>query len=73
MSNDLVVRRDGNMWTCVGEGHQIEAVGFIDLMIRIRKELGAHRFTVSFDSEGSEVDGASATFEFGIPDTYIDG
>ena len=45
----------------------------MDLVIRIRKDLGMNKFTVSFDSEGSGIDGAVATFDFGAPDTYIGG
>ena len=73
MAGKLVVRRDGNMWICSGDGPPLEAVGFIDLMIRIRKELRLRKFVVTFDSEGSEVDGAVASFDFGDPDTYVPG
>jgi len=73
MSEKLIIRRDGNIWICSGEGRTLEAVGFVDLVIRIRKDLGMNKFTVSFDSEGSGIDGAIATFDFGAPDTYIGG
>jgi len=74
MAGKLTVRRDlGNCWTCSGENQLIEAVGFVDLMIRIRKDLQLQKFTVTFDCEGSEIDGAVATFDFGDPDVYVPG
>jgi hypothetical protein len=73
VSENLVVRREGNLWTCTGEDHNFEAVGFIDLIIRIHNEFRTQKFSVTFDSEGSAIDGASATFDFGVPDTYVDG
>lgn len=73
MAGKLTVRRDGNLWTCSGEGKPLEAVGFVDLMIRIRKDLNLQKFVVTFDSEGSEIDGAVASFDFGEPDTYVPG
>lgn len=74
MDGKLTVRRDvGNCWTCSGENHLIEAVGFVDLMIRIRKDLQLQKFTVTFDCEGSEIDGAVATFDFGNLDVYVPG
>jgi len=69
----LTVRREGNLWTCSAEGRSLEAVGFVDLMIRIRKDLRRQKFVVTFDSEGSEVDGVIASFDFGDPDTYVPG
>jgi hypothetical protein len=65
------VRNDGNLWTCVCEGRKLESVGFVDLMILIKKELGVRQFSVEFDCEGKAIDGVLATFDFGAPDTYI--
>ena len=73
MSEELVVRRDGTLWTCTADEQHLEAVGFIDLIIRVRKELQIQKFSVTFDCEGSGIDGAVATFDFGTPDTYVDG
>jgi|GEM_PF-6870111 len=73
MAEKLTVRRDGNLWTCSADGESLEAVGFVDLMIRIRRELNLQKFVVTFDSEGSIIDGAVATFDFGEPDTYVPG
>jgi len=72
MSENLTVRRDGNLWTCADDEHDLRAVGFIDLVIGIHKAFGIHKFTVTFDCEGSEIDGATATFDFGPPDSISD-
>jgi len=72
MNENLTIRRDGNLWTCADDEHDLRAVGFIDLVIGIRKAFGVHRFTVTFDCEGSEIDGATATFDFGPPDSIGD-
>ena len=71
MSENLTVRFENNLWTCTDKQHRVEHVGFIDLVIRIRNELGMRRFTLNFDCDGKAIDGASATFDFGAPDTYI--
>jgi hypothetical protein len=68
---DLTVRNDGNLWTCVCEDQKLESVGFVDLVILIKKELGVRQFSVEFDCEGKGIDGVLATFDFGAPDTYI--
>jgi hypothetical protein len=68
---DLTVRNDGNLWTCVCEDRKFESVGFVDLVILIKKELGVRQFSVEFDCEGKGIDGVLATFDFGAPDTYI--
>ena len=72
MSEYLTVRHEGNLWTCADDEHNFEAVGFIDLVIGIRKALGIHKFTVTFDCESSAIDGAVASFDFGPPDTVSD-
>jgi len=72
MGENLTVRREGSLWTCeIGE-HDLRAVGFIDLVVGIRKALGVHKFTITFDCEGSEIDGAIATYDFGPPDSISD-
>ena len=68
---ELTVRYEGTMWTCVCEDRKLESVGFVDLMILIKQELGVRQFSVEFDCEGKAIDGALATFDFGAPDTYI--
>jgi hypothetical protein len=73
MAGKLTVRRDGNLWTCSGEGESLESVGLADLVIRIHRDLGLQKFVVVFDSEGSEIDGVVASFDFGEPDTYVPG
>jgi hypothetical protein len=69
--SDLTVRFDRSLWTCVCEDRKLESVGFVDLMMLIKQELGVRQFTVEFDCEGKAIDGALATFDFGAPDTYI--
>lgn len=71
MDEFLTVRAEGALWTCVCEGRKLEAVGFVDLVVAISKELGVRKFSVRFDCDGRAIDGASATFDFGAPDTYI--
>lgn len=71
MSENLTVRFEDNLWTCTDHQQRVEHVGFIDLVIRIRNELGLRKFTLNFDCDGKAIDGASATFDFGVPDTYI--
>ena len=68
---DLTVRFEGSLWTCICEGRKLESVGFVDLIMLIKKELGVGRFTVEFDCEGKAIDSALATFDFGAPDTYV--
>jgi hypothetical protein len=68
---DLTVRHEDTLWTCVCEDRKLESVGFVDLMVLIKHELGVQKFTVEFDCEGKAIDGALATFDFGAPDTYI--
>ena len=68
---ELIVRYDGSLWTCVCEDQKLESVGFVDLVILIKKELGVRQFSVEFDCEGKGIDGVLATFDFGAPDTYI--
>lgn len=67
----LIVRHEANLWTCVCEDQKLESVGFVDLIILIKREMGVRQFTVEFDCEGKAIDGALATFDFGAPDTYI--
>lgn len=69
--SDLTVRHEGNMWTCICEDRRLEGVGFVDLVILIKRELGVRQFSVEFDCEGKAIDGVVATFDFGAPDTYI--
>ena len=69
--SELTVRNEANLWTCVCEDRKLESVGFVDLMMAIQKELGVRRFSVEFDCEGRAIDGVLATFDFGVPDTYI--
>jgi len=71
MSEFLTVRAEGSLWTCICEGRKLESVGFVDLIAAIAKELGVRKFSVTFDCDGRAIDGASATFDFGAPDTYI--
>jgi hypothetical protein len=71
MSENLTVRHEENLWTCTDQQHRLEHVGFIDLVILIRKEMGIRKFTLTFDCDGKAIDGATATFDFGAPDTYI--
>lgn len=68
---DLTVRYAGNLWTCICEDRKLESVGFVDLMILIKRELDVRQFSVEFDCEGKAIDGALAAFDFGAPDTYI--
>jgi len=68
---ELTVRHEGTLWTCICEDRKLENPGFVDLIILIKKELGARQFSVEFDCEGKAIDGAIATFDFGAPDTYI--
>ena len=68
---DLTVRFEGNLWTCVCEDRKLESVGFVDLMILVKQELGVQHFSLEFDCEGKAIDGVVATFDFGAPDTYI--
>ena len=68
---DLIVRFEGTLWTCACEDQKLQSVGFVDLMILVKKELGVRQFSVEFDCEGKAIDGALATFDFGAPDTYI--
>ncbi len=68
---ELTVRFEGNLWTCICEDRKLESVGFVDLIILIKQELGVRQFSVEFDCEGKAIDGALATFDFGAPDTYI--
>jgi hypothetical protein len=68
---DLTVRSEGTLWTCVCEDRKLESVGFVDLVILIKKELGVRQFSIEFDCEGKAIDGVTATFDFGAPDTYI--
>ena len=67
----LSVRHEGDLWTCVCEEQKLESVGFVDLIILIKRELGVRQFSVEFDCEGKAIDGAIASFDFGAPDTYI--
>ena len=71
MGDALIVRYEGNLWTCVCEDGKFENVGFIDLVMLLERELGTRKFTLTFDCEGKAIDGATATFDFGAPDTYI--
>jgi hypothetical protein len=68
---EMTVRFDGSLWTCACEDRKLESVGFVDLMILVKQELGVRQFSVEFDCEGKAIDGAIATFDFGAPDTYI--
>lgn len=68
---DLTVRHEANLWTCVCEDRKLENVGFIDLVVLIKQELGVRQFSVEFDCEGKAIDGVIASFDFGVPDTYI--
>lgn len=68
---ELIVRNEGNLWTCVCEDRKLESMGFVELVMRIQRELGVRRFTVEFDYEGKAIDGVLATFDFGAPDTYV--
>ena len=52
MSENLTVRHEGNLWTCTDKQHKLEHVGFIDLVTRIRTELGMRKFTLTFDCDG---------------------
>ena len=71
MKELLTVRTEHNLWTCVCEGRRLEAIGFVDLIGAIAKQLGVRKFSVTFDCDGRAVDGVSATFDFGAPDTYV--
>jgi hypothetical protein len=68
---DLTVRNERNVWSCICDERKLESVGFVDLMILIKQELGTRQFSVEFDCEGKAIDGALATFDFGAPDTYV--
>ena len=68
---ELIVRQEGGLWTCVCDDQKFESPGFIDLVMRIKQELGVRQFSMEFDCEGKSIDGATATFDFGMPDTYI--
>jgi len=71
VSERVIVRHDGSLWTCVCEDQTLEGIGFIDLVMRIAEVLGVRKFSVEFDCEGKAIDGALATFDFGAPDTYV--
>lgn len=71
MNDALIVRYEDNLWTCVCEDGKFENVGFIDLVMMLERELGIRKFTLQFDCEGKAIDGATATFDFGAPDTYV--
>lgn len=71
MSEEFTVRNEGNLWTCTAKQRKLEHVGFIDLVTLIRKEMGVRKFTLTFDCDGKAIDGATATFDFGAPDTYV--
>ncbi len=71
MSERLTVRHETDLWTCVYEGQKLESVGFVDLVVLIRKELGIRKFAIEFDCDGKAIDGVVATFDWGDPDTYI--
>jgi hypothetical protein len=71
VSEDLKVRHEGNLWTCVCEDEKLEGVGLVDLIVRIQKELRVRKFSIEFDCDGKAIDGVIATFDFGAPDTYI--
>lgn len=71
MGEFVAVRFERELWTCICEGRKLEAVGFIDLMSAIAKELGVRKFSVVLDCEGRAVDGAQVTFDLGAADTYI--
>jgi len=71
MKEFFTVRTERTLWTCVCEGRKLEAVGFVDLVTAIAKELGVRKFSVVFDCDGRAIDGASATFDFGAPDMYF--
>jgi hypothetical protein len=68
---ELTVRYERNLWTCICEDRKLESVGFIDLIMLIKKELGVRQFSVEFDCEGKAIDGALAKFDFGAPNTYV--
>ena len=71
MSERLTVRHEDDLWTCICEGQKLESIGFVDLMVLVSKELGTRRFSIEFDCDGKAIDGVTATFDWGDPDTYI--
>jgi hypothetical protein len=68
---EKITVRHEDLWNCVCEDRKLESVGFLDLVMLIKRELGVRQFSVEFDCEGKAIDGAIATFDFGAPDTYI--